>query len=250
LFVSTPDKFAPALRATLLGAIFALGACTAKTGDSEFNDPYEAQNRAVFNANLRIDTALFGGDKKEKGPGLPEPIARGVTNFAANLEAPGNALNSALQGRVEPLVANTFRFLINTTVGIGGIFDPATEIGIPERKTDFGQTLHVWGAPQGAYLVVPLAGPTTQRDLAGKVVDILIDPLGAVIKPPESYATTGLKFGAKIIKRQRFSQSVDSILYESADSYAQTRLIYLQNRNFELGVEAEVVDPYENPYGQ
>ena len=133
---------------------------------------------------------------------------------------------------------------------VAGIFDPASAMGIYEDDTDFGETLHVWGAPEGAFLVVPLAGPTTERDLLGSVVDIVIDPVNTLISTPESYYATAAKVGGKIADRQRFGDTVDSILYESADSYAQMRLLYLQNRHFELGIEADVFDPYEDPYGQ
>lgn len=227
-----------------------LGACSAPEPGAEFNDPHEAQNRAVHAENVALDRMVFGGGKPDRGPLLPQPVAEGLGNVADNLGTPSDVLNNLLQGRPKPALTNTLRFAINTTVGIGGIFDPATAIGLFAEETDFGETLHVWGAPEGAFLVLPFAGPTTERDLAGTVVDAVIDPLGAIIDPPDSYYIVAAKLGGHIADRQRFADTIDSILYESADSYAQMRLLYLQNRHFQLGIETEVLDPYDDPYGQ
>lgn len=229
--------------------ILSLAACSAPEPGAEFNDPYETQNRAVHEENLAVDRALFGGGKPDRKPFLPQPVADGLSNFAGNLGTPGDVVNNVLQARPKPAITNTVRFLINTTVGIGGIFDPATAMGLYADETDFGETLHVWRAREGAYLVVPMAGPTTERDLVGTVVDAFIDPVGALVGPPESYYLGAAKLGGKVADRQRFGDTIDSVLYESADSYAQMRLIYLQNRHFELGIEADVFDPYEDPYG-
>lgn len=227
-----------------------LAACTAPEPGAEFNDPFEEQNRAVHAENLAIDRAFFGGGKPDRKPLLPQPVADGLGNVADNLTMPGAVVNSLLQGRPEPALRNTFRFVINSMIGIAGIFDPATAMGVDAKDTDFGETLHVWGAPEGAFLVLPVAGPTTERDLAGKVVDTVLDPVGWVVGEPETYYVAAAKLGGKVADRQRFGDTVDSILYESADSYAQMRLIYLQNRRFELGIEQDVIDPFEDPYGQ
>ncbi|MDI3338347.1 VacJ family lipoprotein [Defluviimonas aestuarii] len=228
------------------------GACSAPEPGSEFNDPHEAHNRAVHEENLAMDRALFGGGKPDKKPLLPQPVANTLGNVADNLGTPSDVVNNVLQVRPKPALTNTVRFVVNSTVGILGLFDPATAMGIYADETDFGETLHVWGVREGAYLVVPVAGPTTERDLAGKVVDAIIDPVGALTGPPESYYIGAAKLGGKVADRQRYGDTIDSILYESADSYAQMRLLYLQNRHFELGIEdeADVFDPYEDPYAQ
>lgn len=227
-------------------------ACSAPQPGAQFNDPYEARNRAVHEENLAMDRALFGGGKPDKKPFLPRPVAEGVSNVAENLGVPSDVLNNILQLRPKPAITNTVRFVINTTIGIGGIFDPATAMGIYADATDFGETLHVWGAPEGAFLVVPLAGPTTERDLVGSVVDVITNPVGMVVDPPESYYLRAMKLAGRVADRQLYGDTVNSILYGSADSYAQMRLLYLQNRHFELGIEedADVFDPYEDPYAQ
>jgi phospholipid-binding lipoprotein MlaA len=229
----------------------AVAGCTAQQPGAAFNDPYEAQNRGVHDANKDIDSALFGGGgRKGVVPPLPVPVARGLSNATANLGAPSNVVNSILQGRPEPAITNTLRFVINSTVGIAGLFDPATAIGIQRDDTDFGETLAVWGAPEGAYQELPFLGPSTERDTAGKIVDWVLDPVGNLVGAPESAYITGVRLGGKIGDRQRFADTYESILYGSADSYAQARLLYLQNRRFELGQEETVIDPYEDPYGQ
>jgi phospholipid-binding lipoprotein MlaA len=241
----------PVLGPVLVAAV--LSGCTAPPPASGVHDPYEAENRKVHAFNKSVDKALFsGGNKKDA---IPEPVLRTVSNFGSNLGLPGKVLNSLLQGRPEPALSNSFRFVINSTLGVAGLFDPAgSSFGLPESDTDFGETLHVWGAGEGAYLELPILGPSTERDLAGKVVDSLIDPMGFVLDGDDAKIATAAKIGSKISDRLRFGDTVDSILHESADSYAQTRLLYLQNRRFELGMQVEndedAYDPYADPYGQ
>ncbi|MCB2114844.1 MAG: VacJ family lipoprotein [Rhodobacteraceae bacterium] len=230
--------------------LLAVAGCARQEPGTEFNDPYEAHNRAVHADNVAIDRTLFGGGKPKKRPFLPAPIARGLANFSDNLGLPGVILNHLLQGRPDPAIRSTARLVMNTTAGLGGILDPATAVGLTEEDTDFGETLHVWGAPEGAFLVLPVAGPTTERDLVGSMVDYVIDPLHGAFPEPEKYYVAGGKFAGKVAKRQIHGDVIDDILYRSADSYAQMRLLYLQNRHYELGIEAEVFDPYEDPYGQ
>lgn len=234
----------------LVAAMLLLAACAKQEPGAEFNDPFEAGNRAVHEANVAVDRAIFGGGKPDRTPFLPQPVAKGLANFSDNLGMPSAVLNSLLQGRPDPAVRNAARFVMNTTAGIGGILDPATAVGLYEEDTDFGETLHVWGAPEGAFLVLPIAGPTTERDLAGAVVDFAIDPLNGAFDEPEKYYVAAAKLGGRVAKRQLYGDVIDDILYESADSYAQMRLLFLQNRHYELGIEAEVFDPYEDPYGQ
>lgn len=147
---------------------------------------------------------------------------------------------------------DTYRFLVNSTVGLGGVFDPATEFGMPEAtRTDFGETLHVWGAPQGGYVELPFIGPSTERDTVGLVVDIFTNPLSYVLDSPENYYGTVASFSSGLSNRGRYAETIDSILYGSADSYAQLRSLYLQNRGFQLGNSGgdAYLDPYDDPYG-
>ena len=181
---------------------------------------------------------------------LPQELTDPVVNFAENTGLPSAILNGALQGDIGGVATNAMRFVINTTVGIGGLFDPADAIGLYEEKTDFGETLAVWGVGEGAYMELPGFGPSTERDTVGLIVDFIIDPIEFVGTPPQIDAGVAPKLASKVIDRGRFGGTVDSILYESADSYAQARLLYLQNRRFELGQTSTdtYIDPYADPY--
>lgn len=228
-----------------------LAGCASAPAGSEFNDPYEAQNRKVHAVNKAIDRTLFGSpDRRGLVPTLPAPVSRGLSNAASNMAAPSNMVNGILQGKPERVVTNLFRFLLNTTIGVGGIFDPATGLGVKKDDTDFGETLHVWGVGEGPYLEVPLLGPSTERDFAGTVVDAVMNPLNFTLQSPGSYYAAGIRVGARVGDRQRYADTVESILYESADSYAQSRVLYLQNRRFSLGEEEKTYDPYGDPFAQ
>lgn len=245
-----PRRLAVAALCCVLG----LAACSPAPTGQDIWDPYEARNRRIHEANKSIDQAVFGGadaSNSENGSG-PALLGTGVSNFAANLSLPRQVLNSLLQGRIDAAVENSFRLVLNSTLGVGGLFDPATGIGLPGRPTDFGETLHVWGFDEGAYLELPLLGPSTQRDAFGMVVDILIDPLAhGKLAIRERNTVVGARLAARIGERTEYSSVVETTLYQSADSYAKARLLYLQNRRFVLGATSddELFDPYEDLYG-
>lgn len=239
-------------RIRALAAVVALGwlaACGPAAIPDGISDPYEAQNRAVHAENKALDRGFLKPASGGYG-GLPEPVRRGVGHFAANVDTPRMVVNSILQGRVEDAVHSTLRFVVNSTVGIGGILDPATAIGLESRDTDFGETLHVWGATEGDYLELPLLGPSTERDLAGIVVDRFLNPLSFVLEKPEKYAPTAASLLTRLDDRASYGSTVESVLYDSADSYAQSRSIYLQNRRHRLlrfrkgGAGDDYFDPY------
>ena len=217
-------------------------------------DPNEAANRRVHAFNQNVDKRFFGGGR-DRAPAQPNRFRDGVqdnvSNFSGNFATPGYVVNQVLQGDLGAATLNTFRFAVNSTLGFGGLMDIAGDLGVAEDETDFGETLHVWGAPEGAYQVLPIIGPSTERDTAGRVVDLFTNPLGYVLDPPEKYAGTVTKLISRAGKRRQYGATVDSVLHDSADSYAQTRIIYLQNRRFELGQAAVEgnVDPYEEFYG-
>lgn len=229
-----------------------LAGCTAAPIGTGVNDPVEAQNRKTHHTNRELDRLLVRPTSNGYGSVLPSPVRTGVSNFASNLNMPGQVLNNLLQFRIENAGHNVFRFLVNTTFGFGGLLDVATEAGLENRTTDFGETLHVWGAPEGAYLELPLVGPSTERHAAGRVVDLLLNPLNFATEGPLRVAGTASSMAARFGDRYQYSDLVDSVLYESADSYTQAQLLYLQNRRFHLsgGEQPDYVDPYEDVYGQ
>lgn len=232
----------------------ALSGCAASSPPgSEFNDPFESTNRAVHEFNKSFDKALFRPVSQAYGTVVPSYGRQRLNNVQSHFSLPSDIINGALQGRGENTVHNVFRFLVNTTIGVLGIFDPATSFGLEDRSTDFGETLFVWGTGEGAYLEVPFFGPYTQRDLVGEVVDVVLNPLSFVsLSPPESYIPSGTYVAEALDYRYEFADTVDGIFYESADSYAQMRLIYLENRRFRLGdtSQATAIDPYEELYGE
>ena len=142
----------------VLIAGLALSACAREPAPQGINDPNEKTNRNVHAFNRAVDKSLLRPAATTYGTVVPEPLERGVSNFASNLDAPGDVVNDLLQANPDDAIRNTVRFVVNTTVGIGGLFDPATAIGLDGSPTDFGETLHVWGAKEGRYVEVPFLG--------------------------------------------------------------------------------------------
>ncbi len=235
-----------------LMAALALSACNTPPEPVDVWDPYEVQNRQRHEGNVAVDRAVLRPAARAWGESVPQPVRRTAVNFASNLEAPGFIVNDVLQGNGEDAIHNLFRFVINSTLGVAGIFDPASSFGLEPRDSDFGETLHVWGAEEGAYMELPLFGPSTERDAVGTVVDIVINPIGGLVPDLPVWVSPTGRAVQVVDTRDRLGASFDSILYDSADSYAQSRTIYLQNRRFELGDEAEdtYFDPYEELYGE
>jgi phospholipid-binding lipoprotein MlaA len=240
------------LKYRMLGALFGialLGACGAPEVGSQINDPYEAANRATHAENIALDRALVRPVSNAYGTLVPGPVQTGISNVASNLGAPSDVLNNLLQVRIGQAAQNTTRFLINSTVGVFGIFDVATAMGIPQAPTDFGETLYYWRVPEGSYAELPIAGPSTSRHAVGRLVDVVLNPVSIVLPSPESGFGTGFAVADAFGARYRNSDLIDSVLYDSADSYAQARLLYLQSRRFQLrgrDAEADYFDPYED----
>jgi len=231
-----------------LAGLAMLSACAQSTGFSDIRDPYETENRARHEFNRAADSAFVGPAAGAYGDAVPPELMRGVANFSSNLSLPSAVLNNVLQLRLDRALANTLRLGINSTIGIGGLFDPASAIGLDKQTGDFGQTLHVWGFGEGNYLELPFIGPSTERDMVGMVVDLVANPLNFLVPWPERAigpVTAGI---ARIGQRAEFADLVDSLLYESADSYAQARILYLQSRRREVQgglTDDDLEDPYD-----
>lgn len=231
-----------------LSALAVVSACSAPIPGAVHNDPFEDTNRAVHAFNKQLDRAVLR-PAGQVAATVPMELSTPVVNFAENVGLPGMVANGILQGDIGGSATNTMRFLINTTVGIGGLFDPAGAIGLTEETTDFGETLSVWGVPEGAYVELPVFGPSTERDAAGLIIDMIIDPLQSVGTQPQLDYSTGARLAGLAVDRGTFMETFDSVLYESADSYAQARLAYLQNRRFQLGETppaASEIDPFSD----
>ncbi|MBL4629324.1 MAG: VacJ family lipoprotein [Roseicyclus sp.] len=227
-------------------AVVACGPATLPPGD-QIEDTHEARNRAAHEVNIALDRNILSPLSEAFGGNLPEPVRDSVSNFAANLSQPSYVLNNLLQFRLGDATQNTLRFALNSTLGVAGLFDVATALGVPAETTDFGETLHIYGVGEGDYIVHPILGPSTTRDTVGRVVDFALNPVRHIVDPPDSYYLTAASVASGLDSRYQFGSTVDSILHESADSYAQLRSLYLQQRRHELrGSDAAYEDPYAN----
>lgn len=242
----------------MVAGVSLLAACGAAPAPEGINDPWEGANRGIHGFNRGVDRILVGPASKGYGSIVPEPVQRVVGNVADTLDLPGDIANNLLQGRIANAGQNTLRLGVNLTMGVLGLFDASTAIGLAGKPTDFGETLHVWGVGEGPYMELPLAGPSTARDTAGMVVDLALNPVRLALPEKEAMAATVMKLFSRLGDRDRYSETVESILYDSADSYAQARLLYLQNRRFQLGQDGggaagaetggsdDFIDPYED----
>lgn len=242
-------------------ALCLLAACAGTPpAPDEINDPFENTNRKVHAFNKEVDRYVLKPVSQGFGAITPEPVKQAVSNLADTLDLPGDILNDVLQLNIEDATTNTLRLATNLTMGVGGVFDAATALGLPVATTDFGETLFVWGVGEGPFLEVPFTGPTTLRDGFGTLVDLATNPVANVLPTREARAANLVKVISRVRDRDRFAASFDSILYDSADSYAQSRLLRLQSRRFQLeqkdgaaateDPDSDFIDPYEDPYAE
>ena len=241
-----------------------LSACTtARVGTDRLaeKDPLEGFNRTVWAVNRGADQIVVKPVTQVYRAVAPKPARDGVRNFFANVAEPFSFINNVLQGRVDRAMRNVGRFAVNTTAGIGGLFDHAGRVGIEPASEDFGQTLAAWGANGGPYLVLPLLGPSTLRDGVGTGVSQLADPYRVCLRE------CGLPHGVPLaltaaqvisVRDGLIETGADSFLESSLDPYAAARSAYLQRRRAEiLNQESDVAateaaaaaDAEANPLG-
>jgi phospholipid-binding lipoprotein MlaA len=173
-----------------------------------------------------------------------------LANAADNLQLPGMVVNDILQLKLQDAVANTVRFGLNSTIGLAGLWDPAGKLGVDERSTDFGETLHVWGFPEGPYLELPVLGPSNTRDTAGLIVEFAFNPVLNWIKAGDEWILAAAEVTSLVNDRYNYGSTVDSVLHESEDSYVQSRLLFSDNRRFELGGSQAEEDDLYDLYGE
>ncbi|SHI50951.1 phospholipid-binding lipoprotein MlaA [Shimia gijangensis] len=214
-------------------------------------DPYEDNNRRTHQFNKDLDRLVVAPMSNGYGKSTSDGLREVFGNFASHLALPNDVINNVLQGELDAAVQNTGRFAMNTIVGFAGFFDPASDVGMSQIDADFGQTLHVWGFAEGPYVEMPFLGPSNSRDSIGVFVDIALNPFIVILQDPQQYVGIFAYILDSMGDRYEYDTVIDSILYQSADSYAQTRSIYLQNRRYQLGMSAEdlYLDPYsDDPY--
>ena len=210
-------------------ALLVSGCASTKRAEDERNpqDPIERINRGTYAFNSFFDRILFKPVAKGYAF-LPRPIKLGVTNFFDNLGTPINILNNLLQGKPRAAGTETGRLLVNSTLGLAGLFDPATRAGIQPREEDFGQTLGVWGVPSGPFFVIPFLGPSSFRDGPGLVVDVYTHPLTYY---DNSSVRTKL-YVLLAIERRAGVLGAEKALEDAYDEYAFVRDAFLQRRQF------------------
>lgn len=201
-------------------------------------DPYQGFNRKIMAFNDEGDKWILKPIARSYKAITPKPIQRSVHNMFANLNEPVVIINQLLQGKLKLGLQDTGRFIINTTLGIVGLFDVATKVGLDKHDEDFGQTFASWGVPSGAYLVIPFWGPATLRDGVGDVADSYAYPIRYLDPPRTRNQTMGLGL---IDKRASLLEAEKLI---EGDRYLFIRDAYLQRREF-LANDGEVEnDPF------
>ncbi|WP_434026736.1 MlaA family lipoprotein [[Pseudomonas] boreopolis] len=193
-------------------------------------DPWERYNRGMHRFNLAVDKYFARPVATAYVNVTPEPVRLGVTNFFDNLRSPVTLVNQLLQGHPVRALQTLGRFVMNTTLGIGGLFDPASAAGIPRGNGDFGQTLGVWGWRNSRYFELPFFGPRTLRDTFGLAGDMPLSPLRQV---ENDKVRIGLQ-GVQLVNTRARLLSLDEMRNEAPDEYALTRDAWLQRRNYQI----------------
>ena len=223
-------RWRPVAAILVLAAL--LGGCSTQqvTLTDPERDPWEAYNRKIHAFNQGFDRAIFQPVAKGYDFIMPDGPQRGVRNFFRNLGYPVTLLNSLMQGKVEHAFTATGRFLMNSTIGLLGFFDVATKAGIPYHDEDFGQTLAVWGWKDSRYLVMPVIGPYTARDLLGRSFYGYVHPVSYMAREHDNYwplAVDLISLRAQLLPLQADIDAAD-------DPYVLIRDVYLQKREFDI----------------
>jgi phospholipid-binding lipoprotein MlaA len=200
------------------------------------NDPLENINRVIFGINEVVDFVLLRPAAEIYRAIVPDPVRNGVTNVLDNLFAPVSFLNHVLQGEAERATVTLFRFLTNSTLGLGGLVDLSSDWGYPRYDTDFNQTLMAWGVDTGPYLVLPLIGPSSFRGGVGFVGDYYADPLNLYLNNrhhrKHHYWLT-VRYGLDIVnRREKVLETIDNLRSDSLDFYVTMRSIYFQRQAY------------------
>ena len=209
----------------------------------EVNDPLEDLNRKTYEFNEKLDSTILK-PTAELYSKFPPKVKQGVTNFFNNLEEIDTSVNQLLQGKPKKSLNDFTRFVINSTIGIGGLFDVASKMGLERHEEDFGQTLAVWGVPEGPYIMLPFLGPSTLRDTASRPVSSF---LSVTFHMTDTDVNIALKSVDALETRERLLD-VESLM--SGDKYSFVRDAYMQSMEYEIkdgiDVEDEFVDDMED----
>ncbi len=200
----------------------------------EIHDPLEPVNRAVFAVNDGLDLVIIRPIAEIYRTFLPGFLRRGIGNFLSNVATPVTLANDLLQGELVRAENTMVRFMLNTTAGLGGLNDVATEVGYERHTEDFGQTLATWGLPSGPYLVLPVLGPSTPRHAVGRVVDLFANPWFWLLADEDIYTRLTPTAVTVINARSEVIDELDTVRETSPDYYSSIRNLYIQNRLSEI----------------
>ncbi|MDP2823219.1 MAG: VacJ family lipoprotein [Sulfuritalea sp.] len=239
----------PACIKSVAVAVMAVGLLAGCASSGNPKDPIEGFNRAMFAFNEGLDAAIIKPVATGYEAVLPSPILTGVTNFFSNIEDLFIGVNNLLQGKVPQAFSDLGRVAINTTIGLLGVIDFASDAGLEKHDEDFGQTFGRWGVGNGAYVVIPIYGPRTVRDTVGLVLDVAADPV-------VNHRPKGTRDVARVLRLVNDRANLlpaDKVVEEAAlDKYSYIRDAYLQRRRNlihdgnpprELEANAEQTDP-------
>lgn len=215
----------------LAGGVLALICVATAVAETNPRDPYEGFNRVMFSVNETVDEYAAKPVAQAFDEVTPLPVKMSVGNFFGNAGELWIGVNSALQGKFSDAGSDLARLLINSTVGILGLFDVASELGIEKHDEDFGQTMAVWGVPDGDFFFWPLIGPRTLRDTAGWGIDSYVDPVWRA----EPTSTRNGLVATGFIDVRAGLLPADKVVEEAAlDKYAYIRDAYLQRRRNQI----------------
>ncbi len=259
--MSLPHRHLAAL--ALLSCLGLAGCASASTStssssyksvdDTVAHDPIEPFNRVVFEVNDFLDRLLGRPLAELYRATVPPPLRDRIAGIVGNMSEPVVFANNVLQGSFDSAATTLGRFAVNTTLGAGGMFEVANSLDLPPQEGDFGQTLHVWGADEGAYLVLPLVGPSNVRDTVGLGVDTLMSPwkylatLGGNATANQ-FAIANSSANA-IVRREENIEALDALRQGSLDLYAQLRSVYRQHRAKQLGVAPNSMPMFDDREG-
>lgn len=224
----------------LLTACASTSASVAATGhDGEISDPFEGYNRAVFAFNDAVDQTILLPITKGYRAVVPEGARTGVHNVLTNLKSPVTIGNQVLQGDLPGAGDATVRMVVNTIIGVGGIFDVAAMEGIEHEPEDFGQTLAVWGVPHGPYMIAPILPPGSLRDYVGNFADMMADPVRLWLMNTDREGWYYTRMGVTIVdQRDQLMDALADLRKNSIDYYATIRSAYYQRRAAEVADQA------------
>lgn len=225
------DALAPIRALSLLSVLLIAAGCASAPGRTSNEDPWEGMNRGIYKFNDKVDRATLKPVAKAYRKITPQWLRTGIGNFFHNLAYPTTAANQFLQGKPMLGLRDTGRFLINSTLGLAGIFDVATPMGLEANDEDLGQTLAVWGVGSGPYLTVPFFGPSSLRDAPTRIFEFIFDPLSYVDIPWE--AEWGRR-ALDVIHSRAELLPLEATLESTFDPYAFMRDAWVQQREYKI----------------